>query len=149
MMSLWNLVFCSSVFFAAMAAALRELFDDAHIHWAARLLGFSSWAFIASFGWFSTQEYMRLEQAVMVQKARGVDDVRVVRISESAELFTPAGHRVRFDRYDGSGVHATLSPVPRPTGGTGATTRRFAGEHGRHSEAVDGLPTWAQFGRRL
>lgn len=149
MITLWNLVFCSSIFFAACAAALRELFDDRHIHWAARLLGFSSWAFIASFGWFSTQEYIRLEQAVMVQRAQGVDDVRIVRISESAELFTPAGHRIRFDRYDGSGVHATLSPVRGQIGGTGATTRRSAGEHGRYDKAADGLPTWAQFGSRL
>jgi len=149
MMSLWNLVFCSSVFFAAMAAALRELFDDRHIHWAARLLGFSSWAFIASFGWFSTQEYMRLEQAVMAQKAQGVDDVRITRVTESAELYTPAGIRVRFDRYDGSGVHATLSHVPGQAGRGLTEAGRPAGWHGRDSQAVDGLPAWAGTGSRL
>lgn len=51
MTELWPNVLVSSCLSAMVAALLRELFADRHIHWAARVLGLSSWVVLATYCW--------------------------------------------------------------------------------------------------
>lgn len=72
----WH-VLANSAMCAAIAAILRELFADRHIHWAARFLGLTSWLVLASYSWTAALELRSTMSKTQFADTSVVNDANV------------------------------------------------------------------------